>query len=143
MEGMGRILALDVGERRIGVAVSDPASVIAQPLEVLTRTEEAADVARLAALADEYECGTIVVGLPVGLRGQEGPAAERVRAFADRLQAATQAEIVLWDERLTTVEATRAMREDGRDERWRRGVVDKVAAAIILRSYLEARARGA
>ncbi len=132
-----------MGERRIGIAVSDPDGLIAQPLDVLTRTEEKADLARLAALAEEYGCRTVVVGLPVGLSGREGPAAEQTRAFGERLAAATEAEVILWDERLSTTEATRAMQANGRDERRRRGVVDKVAAAIILRSYLEAQARDA
>jgi len=136
-----RVLGLDVGQRRIGVAVSDALGLTAQPLTVLTRREPAADAEAVCRLAQEQEAQVIVVGLPVGLKGEEGPAAERVREFGRLLAGKVGVPIEFWDERFSTVEAERAMRAGGATARQQRGVVDKVAAALVLQSYLDAQAR--
>lgn len=132
-------MCLDVGQRRIGVAINDPLGLTAQPLTVLTRGAPPADVEAVSRLAQEQDAQTIVIGLPVGLGGQEGPSAQMVREFGRLLQAQTEATIEYWDERFSTVAAERAMRDAGADARQQRGVVDKVAAALILQSYLDAK----
>lgn len=133
---MERILALDPGTRRIGVALSDPLGLTAQPHGTLDAT--AADLdARLRALAAEAGAGMIVVGLPIGLNGTEGRAAEQARAFAARVAAATGLPVRLHDERLTTVTAERVLLEAGLRRERRKAVRDKVAAAVLLQSYLD------
>jgi putative Holliday junction resolvase len=127
-----------VGDRRIGVAVSDPTGLLATPVEVYTRRAKADDLTYLGKLASEYEVQGIVVGLPVNMNGTEGPQAAKVREFAEALAARGQ-DVVLWDERLSTVEAERRMAESGR--RKRRGTImrsDAEAAAVILETYLDA-----
>jgi putative pre-16S rRNA nuclease len=136
--GARRLLALDVGDRRIGVAVSDPTGLLATPVEVYTRRANAEDLTHLGNLASEYEAQGIVVGLPVNMNGTEGPQAAKVREFAESLAARGQ-DVLLWDERLSTVEAERRMAESGR--RKRRGTImrsDAEAAAVILETYLDA-----
>ena len=134
----GRVLALDPGSKRIGVAVSDPMRIVATPLEVI----DVADFEdRLVVLVSEYEPTEIVVGLPVGLAGHEGPAAERARAFADRVSELTGMDVVVVDERFTTATAESALLEGGVKRRDRRRTVDKVAAAVILRHYLDSTVR--
>jgi putative Holliday junction resolvase len=126
-----------VGDRRIGIAVSDPTGLLATPEEVYTRRGESADAAYIASLARMLEADGIVVGLPVNMNGTEGPQAAKTRDFAKRV-AAAGLEVTMWDERLSTVEAERRMIEGKR--RKRRGVVqrsDAEAAAIILESYLD------
>lgn len=133
-----RLLALDVGDRRIGVAVSDPTGLLATPIEVYTRRAKAEDLAHLGNLASDYDAQGIVVGLPVNMNGTEGPQAAKVREFAESLAARGQ-DVLLWDERLSTVEAERRMAESGR--RKRRGTImrsDAEAAAVILETYLDA-----
>lgn len=133
-----RLLALDVGDRRIGIAVSDPTGLLATPVEVYVRRGGDADVAHLHAVADEYDAQGFVVGLPVNMNGSEGPQAAKTRAFAQALGAVGYP-VLLWDERLSTVEAERRMAEAGRKKR--RGAVlrsDAEAAAVILETYLDA-----
>lgn len=129
-----RVLALDIGERRVGVAMSDPGGTIASPLEVLDATARLDD--RIAQIMDEYEVGLVVVGLPLTLAGDEGPQAERVRAVGERIADRIGVPLVYHDERLSSVQANRAMPE-GTSSRRRRGTVDKVAAAIFLQSFLD------
>lgn len=131
---LGRVMALDPGTARVGVAVSDPLRIVASPLVVLP-IESALE--EIKALVDEYEPDVIVVGLPVGLSGREGPAAEAARVFASRVREATQKPVEMIDERFTTHTAEKAMLEGGVKRRDRRRSVDKVAAAVILRHYLE------
>jgi len=140
-EGQSRIVGLDVGEARIGVALSDPLRLTAQPLLVLERETEEADLQRIQFLIDSHEAELVVVGMPVSLSGAEGPAYERMQKFVRALADALPVPVVTWDERLTTVEAQRRMRAAGEGEREQRGVVDKVAASIILQSYLDAHRR--
>lgn len=130
------MLAFDYGSKRIGVAVSDALRITAGPLEVIPTEGAMAHVRRLV---DEYLPDVIVVGLPVGLSGTEGPAAEAARAFGDRVEAETGLVVDYVDERFTTRTAEQAMIEGGVKRRDRRAGVDKVAAAVILRQYLERR----
>lgn len=131
-EPKGRVLALDVGTKRIGIAVSDELRMIAQPHSTVKRGKSA--VPQILALVSELQARRIVVGLPLRLDGGEGDQAADARRFAAKL--ATQApgtEIVLWDERLTTVEAKERMQSGGRKQKYD---IDAVAAAVILESYL-------
>lgn len=135
--GARRLLGLDVGDRRVGVAVSDPTGLLATPIEVYVRRGEPSDSEHIARLADDEGAEGVVVGLPINMNGTEGSQAMKVRDFADRLSSRVMA-VRLWDERLSTVEAERRMLETGR--RKRKGVVqrsDAEAAAVILESYLD------
>lgn len=134
-----RSLGLDLGSKRIGVALSDPEGTIASPLATLERQGTERDLAALLELARRHEVGAIVVGLPLHMNGRRGPEAEAARVFARRLAAATGLPVETLDERLTTVEAERALRESGRKGKKRRAVIDAVAAAILLRTWLELR----
>jgi putative Holliday junction resolvase len=133
-----RILGIDVGTVRVGVALSDPLGLTAQPLEVIDRRRQD-PFARLVAIIEEQEVGRIVVGYPLRLDGSTGPAAQQVDAFITALGRQVKLPIERWDERLTTVAAERAMIEGGARRERRRQAVDKVAAALILQSYLEGR----
>ncbi|HEY7820661.1 MAG TPA: Holliday junction resolvase RuvX [Vicinamibacteria bacterium] len=134
-----RCLGLDVGDKRIGVAVSDEGALIASPRETLERKGIRKDIAHLLELARREEISEILVGMPWNLDGSTGPQAEKVLRFVEALRAATDLPIVTWDERLSTVSAERALLEADLSRRKRRGAVDRVAAALILQSYLDAR----
>jgi putative Holliday junction resolvase len=134
-----RALGLDLGTRRIGVALSDSAGLVATPHDVLTRSNDRArDHARIAALVDESGAGVVVVGLPLSLDGTVGPAARGVLGEADELRARLPVSVVTWDERLSTVEAQQRLRAAGVKGRKGRRVVDQVAATVILQSWLDA-----
>lgn len=133
-----RRLGLDIGERRIGVAVSDPSGRVATPLKVLDAGRLARDPRPLLLLIRDYEAEEIVVGLPLTLAGTEGPQAASVKATVRRLLASFDGPVVYHDERLSSAQAERAMAETGASERTRRGSVDMVAAAVLLQSYLDA-----
>ena len=136
---MTRALGLDLGSVRIGVALSDPGRIIASPHDVVTRGKDhGIDHAAIAAAVSETEAAVIVVGLPRSMSGRDGPAAALIRAEAAELRAALPVPVVLWDERLSTVTAQRALIEGGVRRRERKGSVDKVAAAVILQSWLDA-----
>lgn len=135
-----RILALDLGSHRIGLAISDPLGIVAQPLSTLIRSGKARDLAALARLAAEHEASRIVVGLPLLPSGEEGPEAAAARRFARELARYTGLPVELHDERLTTKQAERVLRASGARARERVRVVDRLAAALILQSYLDARA---
>jgi putative Holliday junction resolvase len=136
---MTRAIALDIGTRRIGVALSDSAGTVATPYEVVQRAgEHGQDHARIAALVAEAEAEVVVVGLPLSLDGSEGPAARTVRAEVDELRGRLAVPVVVWDERLSTVEAERRLRASGVKGAARRRVVDQVAATVILQSWLDA-----
>lgn len=134
-----RTLGLDIGEKRIGVAVSDPSGTIATPLIVLDAARVLGDGQDLQRLVRDYEVGEIVAGLPLTLEGTEGPQAVRVRAAVRRLAGFLSVPVTFTDERLSSAEATRRMREAGASERDQRGSKDMVAASIILQVYLDAR----
>jgi putative Holliday junction resolvase len=136
-----RILALDLGTKRIGVAVSDITGTVASPLTVLTRSRSRRhDRERIAALVRDEEAELVVIGLPLSLSGAEGPAARAARTEAEALGTMIPVPIETFDERLTTVTAERALAEAGVRGPARRQVVDKVAAAVILQSFLDRRA---
>ncbi|MBI3978850.1 MAG: Holliday junction resolvase RuvX [Chloroflexi bacterium] len=139
---MGRVMGLDVGDRRIGVAVSDPTCTIATPLTVLRRRDLGADVRAILELAQSQDAAELVVGLPLGLRGTAGAQAEAVRAFGVELARITGMPVQYQDERLTTVAAERALVESGMRREQRRERIDAVAAALLLQSYLDRRKRG-
>jgi putative Holliday junction resolvase len=133
---VGRALAFDYGSRRIGVAVSDALRITAGPLEVIPTDDAMRHVLRLVG---EYQPTVIIVGLPVSLSGGEGAAAQAARAFGEAVAAETGLPVEYVDERFTTHTAEQAMLEGGVKRRDRRQKVDKVAAAVILRQYLERR----
>jgi putative Holliday junction resolvase len=135
-----RALGIDLGSKRIGVAVADSAGTLAMPYEVVERSgDRSRDHRRLAALAEETGAERLVVGLPLSLDGSVGPAAEAALAEAAELGAATGLPVDTWDERLTTVTADRELAAAGRKAPARRRVVDKVAAAVMLQAWLDHR----
>ena len=133
-----RTLGLDIGDARIGVAISDPTGSVATPLTVLATERLRAGSRDLHDTVVEYDVARIVVGLPVTLAGEEGPLARHVRALASKILTGIEVPVLFVDERLSSQEAKRRMREQGVSEREARGSIDKVAAAIFLQSYLDA-----
>ena len=134
---MQRILALDVGEKRIGVAVSDPLGLTAQGVETIFTQGWSNDRARVKQLANQYQTDRLLIGLPKSMSGEIGPQAQRVQEFAARL-VEDGLKVSYWDERLTTVSAHRALIEGDLSRRKRKQVVDKVAAVYILQGFLDA-----
>lgn len=132
-----RILALDHGTKRIGVAVSDELKMFAQPLEFIPAEPAAAAHDRLGQLLREKEIELIVVGMPRNMDGTYGPAAAKVREFVDGLRAGFTVPLVTWDERLSTVHAQRLLRQAGHKAKDQKSRVDASAAAILLQSYLD------
>lgn len=130
----GRTLALDVGERRIGLAVSDEEGMLATPLGVLERRGLAQDVARLSTIVREQRIERLVVGLPRTLAGEIGPQARRVQRWAERVGRALGLPLVYWDERYSTLEAAERLAQQ---RRRRRAPLDAAAAAVILQDYLD------
>jgi len=135
-----RILALDLGKRRIGLAISDPLGITAQGLPNLVRTTKRADLAQLQQLIREREVGLVLLGNPIGMRGTEGRQSGWVREFADAIEKYTGLPVKLWDERLTSVEAGRVLRSSGISIEKRAAAVDRLSAVILLQSYLDAAA---
>lgn len=133
----GRYLGLDVGEKRIGVALSDETATLASPLTTLLRGGVRKDTAAVADLAQRHEVAAVVVGLPLNMDGTRGPQADKVLAFADALRRRVHVPVVPRDERLTTVEAEERLREAGRGWRERKRVIDQTAAVVILQEYLD------
>ena len=136
-----RVLALDVGERRVGIAISDPTGTLARPLQALARGSREEDFAAIAALVAEHDVGLVVVGQPLSLDGTEGPQARRVARYAEALAAHLTVRVTSWDERFTTVEAKKVLRQRRKEKDRRRarakGELDAVAAAVILQGYLD------
>lgn len=132
-----RILGLDVGDKTIGVAVSDEMGWTAQPLIVIRRQSKIKDSRAVAELVDEYSAETVVVGLPRNMDGSLGPQAIKTEAFGQALAQEIEIEIVYWDERLSTKAAERALIEADMSRAKRKKVVDKIAASIILQGYLD------
>jgi len=135
-----RILSLDVGERRIGVAVADEAVRVALPVAVVERRELPADLDAIARLVQEQGAEAVVIGLPISLSGSLGPQAQVVKAFGQELSARLSLSIEYWDERLTSVEAQRRLSSAGHRGRKAKAKRDAAAAAIVLQSYLDAQA---
>ena len=135
---MTRALGIDHGDARIGVAVSDELGMLAHPLETIT-VKETEPVARIAQIAEEKAIGTIVLGMPKNMDGTTGPAAAKVRAFADQLRARLPScKLQFWDERLTTVAAQKSLHAAGRNAKQSREVIDQAAAQLILQGWLDA-----
>jgi putative Holliday junction resolvase len=139
---MKRCLGLDVGERRIGVALSDPLGWTAAPLPPIERASWKKDLARIRALLEEHEVARVVVGLPVRLDGTPGKSAERAMDLVRRLRGTTRVPVVTWDERLTTREAERRLIEADVSRERRKEVIDGMAASLILQGFLDAGAPG-
>jgi putative Holliday junction resolvase len=137
---MKRSLGIDHGDARIGVAISDDLGMLAHPLETIHVKEVADPVAHIAAIVARENIGHIILGLPRNMDGSYGPAAEKVRAFAEKLRAACGCELKLWDERLTSVAAQRSLHEAGRKVKDSRKVIDQVAAQLILQGWLDSQA---
>ncbi|MFQ5670232.1 MAG: Holliday junction resolvase RuvX [Acidobacteriota bacterium] len=135
---MTRILALDLGEKRVGVALSDPLGITAQPLGKCARQGGRRDNETVERLVQEHRVNRIVVGLPLRLDGTAGRSAARARRFANQLRRRLPIPVELWDERLTTVEAERLMIRDGVRRRQRLECLDAMAAVLILQSWLDA-----
>jgi putative holliday junction resolvase len=138
----GRILALDLGARRIGAAVSDPLGITAQGIETIARTNIREDLTRLSGIIRERGVSLIVLGNPMHMSGNEGRQSGWVRDFAARLEAHTGLPVRLWDERLTSVEAGRVLRSSGISIEKRARAVDRLSAVLLLESYLEAHSSG-
>ncbi|MFQ6058368.1 MAG: Holliday junction resolvase RuvX [Anaerolineae bacterium] len=132
-----RILALDIGERRIGVAVSDPSQVLARSLQVLERTSLQEDMAAICQLVEELQVERVIVGYPRSMDGTVGQQARQVEGFAYKLEQVLDVPLLLWDERLSTVTAARLLTERGIRARDQREKIDAVAAAVILQDYLD------
>ncbi len=132
-----RILSMDVGDRRIGMAVSDTLGWIAQGIPTLERRNSKYDLDKIKEVINEYQPDSIVIGLPRNMNGTLGPQGEKVMAFAEELKSHLGVDIVYWDERLTTVSAHKAMIESDMSRRKRKKKVDQVAAVLILQSYLD------
>ena len=133
-----RILALDFGTRRIGVAVTDPLGITAQPLQVIQCAGAQTDVEAVVQLVQDYNAPVLVIGLPRRTDGEEGTLAKKVRKFANKVADACDVEIELWDEWFTTVQAGRILADGGLNTRKAREVIDSVAASLILESWMSA-----
>lgn len=138
---MIRIMGLDYGDKTIGVAISDPFGWTAQGIEVIRRKTDALDRDRIKALMEQYEVTDIVVGLPRNMNATIGPRGETCLAFAETLREYFQVPVHMWDERLTTVSATRTLLEADVSRAKRKLVVDKLAAVFILQNYLDSKTK--
>ena len=134
-----RILALDVGDRRIGVAVGDPTGLLATPIKAINGERESIAVDHVVRIIAKYEVEEIVVGLPLSLSGRPGSQARRVRGFAEALGRRSVVNVVFLDERYSSVQAERLLRETGKSPTRDKGRVDSAAAAVILQSYLDSK----
>jgi putative Holliday junction resolvase len=135
-----RTLALDYGEARIGVAISDPMGIVAQPLETIaTRRGDAAALARIVAIVKAQEVGQIVIGLPLHMSGRSGPEVARTNTFGERVRQRTGVPVEYLDERWTSREAERMLDDAGVSRKKQRGRVDPIAASLLLRTWLELR----
>lgn len=136
-----RVMALDIGEVRVGVAVSDPGERVASPVCVLPAAEVQAGAKPFKRVLEDWEPELLVCGLPLTLAGEEGPQAERIRGVAAAISERTGIPHVFADERLSSAEAKRSLREKGYDEKSMRGKVDMIAASLFLQSWLDERTR--
>ncbi|HHW56733.1 MAG TPA: Holliday junction resolvase RuvX [Clostridia bacterium] len=135
-----RIMGLDVGDKTIGIAISDLSETIAQGLTTIKRSSNTKDFERIKHIINEYEVGIIIIGLPKNMNGTLGPQGEKVIKFAEQLKDVLDMPIILWDERLTTVEAQRVLIEKADMSRSKRKeVIDKLAAVLILQNYLDSK----
>lgn len=142
MNSVGRILAIDFGSRRMGLAVSDALGITAQGLETLERKNKRSDFARLERTIREYQVTEIVLGNPLRMSGEEGTQSRKVAEFAEELRQRFVLPVHLWDERLTSSEANRLLRDAEVSLHKRSLAVDRMAATLILQSFLQARSAG-
>lgn len=133
---MKRALGIDLGEARVGVAVSDDLGMLAHPLETI-QVKAGRVVPRILELVQEKDIGTLIVGMPRNMDGSFGPAAQKAREFIEDLKSRTTCRILPWDERLTTVSAQRSLHEAGKKAKEHRAMIDQVAAQILLQSWLD------
>ena len=134
----GRVLGLDVGSRRIGVAITDELGITAQGLETIQRSRKREDFAILSALLERYQIAEIVVGYPLRMSGVEGIQAEKMQLFAEDLRQRFKLPVHLWDERLTSAQANRLLRQTDLSIKRRGQLVDQMAAILILENWMEA-----
>lgn len=135
-QNRGRVLALDVGKKRIGLAVSDELGLTAQGIDTLERTRIREDLENLKQIAARWQVETLLVGKPLHMSGAESRQSEYTREFAERLQRYLNLPLIFWDERLTSAEAERNLREGGASLEQRKKAVDRMAAVLLLESYL-------
>ena len=133
---MNRALAIDLGEARVGIAVSDDLGMLAHPMETI-QVKAGRVVQRILEITREKGTQTIVVGMPRNMDGTFGPAAQKAREFIESLKLETLCRVVPWDERLTTVSAQRSLHEAGKNARAQKAIIDQVAAQILLQSWLD------
>ena len=131
-----RVCAIDYGDARTGLAVSDPTGLLAGHTEVVEAYRPEAVAIRIAAVAREYGAGKLILGYPLNMDGTRGPRAEKAEAFAELLHDVTGLPVALWDERRTTIDAHQILRANGKNGRKRKKIVDAVAASLILEGYL-------
>ena len=136
---MNRALGIDLGDARVGIAVSDDLGMLAHPLETI-QVKAGRVVERILEISKEKATRTIVVGMPRNMDGTFGPAAQKAREFIEALKSQTACLVVPWDERLTTVSAQRSLHEAGKNAKAQRAVIDQVAAQILLQSWLDSQA---
>lgn len=137
---MNRILGIDHGEARIGLALSDELGMLAHPLETIKIKEERDPIGRIAAVIVREKVEIVVIGMPRNMNGTYGPAADKVKEFAAKLKEKAPCTIKFWDERLTTVAAQKSLHESGKNVKQGRAVIDQVAAQMILQGYLDSQA---
>lgn len=137
---MKRILGIDLGEARIGLALSDELGMLAHPLETISVKDHPDPVGRIAEITGRDRIETIVLGMPRNMNGTYGPASEKAKLFAEQLKEKTHCVVKLWDERLTTVAAQKSLHASGRNVKQGRAVIDQVAAQLILQGYLDSQA---
>ncbi|MBZ5652585.1 MAG: Holliday junction resolvase RuvX [Acidobacteriia bacterium] len=135
-------MGLDVGSRRIGLAISDPLGITAQGLNTLQRQNKRSDFAQLEQVIRDYQVAEIVIGLPLRMTGAEGMQAEKMQSFAEKIRRRFRLPVHLWDERLSSAQANRLLRETDMSIKRRGQVVDQMAAVLILQSWMDARAGG-
>ncbi|AEE91575.1 putative Holliday junction resolvase [Tepidanaerobacter acetatoxydans Re1] len=136
-----RILGLDVGEKRVGVAISDELGLTAQGIDVIERKNDGKnkDIDRICRIISDYNVTKVIVGLPKNMNGTLGPSSEAVENYTKKLQKAISIDLEFWDERLTTAAAERILIEADVSRQKRKGVIDKLAAVLILQSYLDSK----
>ncbi len=134
---MTKALGVDLGDVRIGIAISDDLGMLAHPLETIRVADKPEPVERIAQITLDKKVEIIILGMPRNMNGTYGPAADKARAFAERLQAKVKCEVKFWDERLTSVAAQKELRAGGKNTKNSRAVIDQVAAQLILQGYLD------
>jgi putative holliday junction resolvase len=137
----GRVLGLDVGSKRIGIAVSDPLGITAQGLKTLQRRNKRSDLAALEQIIHGYDVREIVIGLPLRMSGAHGAQSQQMQQFAEQLRKRFRLPVHLWDERLTSAEANRLLQETELSIEKRAAAVDRMAAVLILQGWMQGRAR--